>query len=137
MPCICTTLPIYTSEKTSWRMSQEYDFTWFQEHLISPLVFIEVHVLTFVSPYFMSCLLDLEFWLFLLFDCLVSIFCTSLSEHLILHLVLSIIIIVFCYIVSSIENYVQFQFVYKVSFYCFYLNYLLRIYSQRNNFLTI
>jgi len=50
-------------------------------HLISPLVFIEVYVvLSFVSPYFMlkSCLLDFEFWLFLLFDCLVSIFFTSL-----------------------------------------------------------
>jgi len=35
-----------------------------QEHLISPLVFIEVHVvLSFVSPYSMllSCLMDFEF----------------------------------------------------------------------------
>jgi len=34
------------------------------EHLISPLVFVEVHVvLSFVSPYFMlySCLLDFSF----------------------------------------------------------------------------
>jgi len=49
------------------------------EHLISPLVFIEVHVvLSFVSPCFIfwSCLLDFEFLLFLSFDCLVSIIFT-------------------------------------------------------------
>jgi len=53
------------------------------EHKISPLVFIVVHiVLSFVSPYFMwvSCLLDFEFWLFLLFDCLVSFYC--LLKHM-------------------------------------------------------
>jgi len=52
------------------------------EHPISPLVFIEVHVvLSFMSPYFLwlSCLLDLDFWWFLLFDCLVSIFVTFVN----------------------------------------------------------
>jgi len=47
------------------------------EHLISPLDFIEVHViLSFVSPHFMSlsCLLDFEFWMFLLVDYVVSLY---------------------------------------------------------------
>jgi len=47
---------------TSWRVTQaEKEMLILPEHLISPLVFIEVHaILSFVSPSFMwrSCLLD-------------------------------------------------------------------------------
>jgi len=45
------------------------------EHLISPLVVIEVHVvLSFVSHYFLIIVFDFEFGLFLLFDCVVFLY---------------------------------------------------------------
>jgi len=45
------------------------------EHLISPLFFIEVHVvLSICVSLFHVIVFSFEFWLFLLFDCLVSIY---------------------------------------------------------------
>jgi len=62
------------------------------EHLNSPLVFIEVHVvLSSVSPYFMylSRLFDFGFWLFLLCDCVVFLYFIKTLRCFVLGIVLT------------------------------------------------
>jgi len=51
------------------------------EHLISLLVFILSCLLCLLISCDCLCLLDFDFWLFLLFDCLVSIFLTLIRIH--------------------------------------------------------